>query len=82
MTEPKDIVLKESEEVEGVPIEGPWLDDVSSLEEVLDYYGRIGFQATHLGRAIEIWKRSRRRGQREKKSAFFSATPRTSSPPV
>ncbi|NPA47770.1 MAG: deoxyhypusine synthase, partial [Thermococci archaeon] len=43
MTEPKNIVLKESEEVEGTPIEGPWPDDVSSLEEVLDYYGRIGF---------------------------------------
>ncbi len=42
MTEPKDIVLKESEEVEGIPVEGgPWLDDVSSLEEVLDYYERI-----------------------------------------
>jgi deoxyhypusine synthase len=57
MTEPKDIVLKESEEVGGTPIEGPWPEEVSRLEEVLDYYGRIGFQATHLGRAIEIWRK-------------------------
>jgi len=57
MSEPKDIVLKESEEVEGTPVEGPWPDGVSSLEEVMDYYHSIGFQATHLGRAVEIWRK-------------------------
>lgn len=43
MIESKDIVFKESEEVEGILIEGLWLDDVLSFEEVFDYYEWIGF---------------------------------------
>ena len=57
MADPKDIVLKASEDVEGLPVIGPDLDKVRSLEEVLDYYKQIGFQATHLGYAIDIWRR-------------------------
>ena len=57
--DPKRAVLRESstEGIEEIPVIGPWLEDVGSLEEVIDYYGRIGFQATHLGKAIEIWKK-------------------------
>ncbi len=64
--DPKEHVLKPSEEVEGTPIEGPWLDDVNSLDEILDYYERIGFQATEVGRAIKIWREiegRRRKGE-------------------
>ncbi|WP_048055946.1 deoxyhypusine synthase [Pyrococcus sp. ST04] len=66
MPKPKEIVLKESEKIEGTPIEGPWLDDVRSLEEVVEGYTKIGFQATHLGKAVEIWRKveeKRRRGE-------------------
>lgn len=57
--DPRKSVLKESstEGIEEIPVIGPWLEDVSSLEKVIDYYERIGFQATHLGKAIEIWKK-------------------------
>ncbi len=57
MTDPKDVVLKASEDVEGLPIEGPDFDSVRSLEEVVEKYEQIGFQATHLGKAIKIWRK-------------------------
>ena len=57
MTEPKDIILKESEDIEGSKVEGPWLDDDIDLKNIITkYYKKIGFQATHLGKAVEIWK--------------------------
>ncbi|USG99456.1 deoxyhypusine synthase [Thermococcus argininiproducens] len=57
--DPKKSVLKESstEGLEEIPIVGPWLEDVESLEEVIEGYTNLGFQATHLGKAIEIWKK-------------------------
>jgi deoxyhypusine synthase len=58
MSDPKNIVLKESEEFEGLPVEGPWLEDDIDLKDIVtQYYEKIGFQATHLGKAVEIWKR-------------------------
>ncbi|AFN03079.1 deoxyhypusine synthase [Pyrococcus furiosus DSM 3638] len=57
MPKPKEYVLKKSEEIEGTKVEGPWLDDTKSLEEVVSLYTQIGFQATHLGKAIEIWRK-------------------------
>ncbi len=64
--DPRDIVLKPSEEIEGTPVEGPWLDEVESLEEVVERYYALGFQATEVGKAIEVWKEmeSRRPGLR------------------
>ncbi|CAB49668.1 deoxyhypusine synthase [Pyrococcus abyssi] len=63
----KDIVLKKSEEIEGLAIEGPWLDEVESLEGVISYYEKIGFQATHLGKAVKIWRKveEKRKGGEE-----------------
>ncbi|KPU63544.1 deoxyhypusine synthase [Thermococcus sp. EP1] len=57
--DPKKSVLKESstEGIEEIPIVGPWLEDSKSLEEVIEKYTNLGFQATHLGKAIEIWKK-------------------------
>ncbi|WP_423792967.1 deoxyhypusine synthase [Methanocaldococcus indicus] len=56
--EPRDIVLKKSEDIEGIEIEGPWLDENIKLEDIIkSYYLKIGFQATELGKAINIWKR-------------------------
>ncbi|HIP74471.1 MAG TPA: deoxyhypusine synthase [Euryarchaeota archaeon] len=57
MASPRDIVLKPSSDPDGPPVEGPDFDSVTSLEEVVEKYLQIGFQATHLGRAVEIWKK-------------------------
>jgi len=57
MASPRDIVLKPSSDPDGLPVEGPDFDSVTSLEEVVEKYLQIGFQATHLGRAVEIWKK-------------------------
>jgi deoxyhypusine synthase len=54
--DPKDIVLKPSEEPEGDSIEGPWPEDTSLEELVKNGFYKIGFQATELGRAVQIWK--------------------------
>ena len=68
---PREHVLKPSEEVEGTPIEGPWLDDVDSFEEVLNYYERIGFQATEVGKAIKIWREIEERRERGEEIRVF-----------
>ncbi|HIP16182.1 MAG TPA: deoxyhypusine synthase, partial [Methanothermococcus okinawensis] len=54
----KDIVLKESRDIQGLSVEGPWLDrDIDLSDILMNYYKRIGFQGTQLGKAIEIWKK-------------------------
>ena len=58
MTEPKSIILKESEDVEGLTVEGPWMEEDINLKDIITkYYKKIGFQATHLGKAVDIWKK-------------------------
>ena len=49
-------VMKHSEPMpeNAVPVVGPNFDDNISLQQLLDSYKRIGFQANHLGRAIDI----------------------------
>jgi deoxyhypusine synthase len=56
-------VLKHSAPVpqEAVSVQGPNFDAPISLQELLGCYERIGFQATSLGRAIEIVSRMVRR---------------------
>ncbi len=57
MSEPKDVILKESKNINGLAIEGPWMDEEMDLKDIINkYYKKIGFQATHLGKAIDIWK--------------------------
>jgi deoxyhypusine synthase len=58
MTEPKSIILKESEDIKGLTVEGPWMDEDIKLKDIItNYYKKIGFQATHLGKAVDIWKK-------------------------
>jgi deoxyhypusine synthase len=74
---PKDIVLKKSntEGLEEIPIEGPWLDDGISLgDAVKNYYEKIGFQATHLGKAIKIWKKIEEKRKNGDITVFFGYT--------
>jgi deoxyhypusine synthase len=59
MSDPKNVIFKESECLEGIFIEGPDFDKDIDLKAVLtDYYEKIGFQATHLGKAVKIWKKN------------------------
>ena len=75
--DPKKAVLKESstEGIKELPITGPWLENVDSLGEIISYYERIGFQATHLGKAIEIWKKvEKKRENGEEVRVFLGYT--------
>ena len=76
MKDPKDIVLKESEDIEGIVIEGPWLEEDISLEEIVkNYYLKIGFQASHIGKAIKIWKHiEEKRKKGDEITVFFGYT--------
>ena len=49
-------VLKPSDPIseEAVSVEGPNFDNPLSLQQLLDSYKRIGFQANSLGKAIDI----------------------------
>ncbi|CAL1701032.1 unnamed protein product [Somion occarium] len=55
-------VLKPSEPMPeyAVHVEGPNFDDPISLQQLLDSYKRIGFQASSLGKAIDIVNKMRR----------------------
>ncbi len=73
--DPKDIVLKKSVDLEGPEIEGPWLDDNITLDEILDkYYYKIGFQATSLGKAIQVWKKIEETRKNEEVIVFLGYT--------
>lgn len=52
-------VLKRSESIpsDSISVQGPNFDGHLSLQDLLDSYERIGFQATSLGKAIEIVNR-------------------------
>ena len=71
--DPKKAVFKESsiEGLEEIPIEGPWLEDLGRLEEIVKGYTRIGFQATHLGKAIEIWKKIEKKREKGEEVRVF-----------
>lgn len=49
-------VLKQSDPVpeSAVSVEGPDFDEPVSLQQLLESYTRIGFQANSLGKAIDI----------------------------
>ena len=49
-------VLKPSDPVsdDAVSVQGPNFDNPLSLQELLDSYRRIGFQANSLGKAIDV----------------------------
>lgn len=75
MSDPKNVVFKESEDIEGVFIEGPDFDKDIDLKNVLtDYYEKIGFQATHLGKAVKIWKKIEEIRKNEEVVVFMGYT--------
>ena len=49
-------ILKPSDPIpeDAVTVEGPNFDDPLTLQQLLDSYKRIGFQANSLGKAIDI----------------------------
>jgi deoxyhypusine synthase len=82
MTEPKNIVLKESDEINGLTVEGPFIDyngekTNEDLKDIITkYYKKIGFQASHLGKAIDIWKKieSIRNSENDEITVFMGYT--------
>jgi deoxyhypusine synthase len=75
MSDPKNVVFKESEDLNGVFIEGPDFDETIDLKDVLtDYYEKIGFQATHLGKAVKIWKQIEEVRKNEEVVVFMGYT--------
>ncbi len=70
MVDPREQILKKAEDIGGEEIKGPWLDNDLNLKEFLKEMGNIGFQATHLGIAIDILKEMRK----EKATIFLSYT--------
>jgi len=66
----KKQVFKKAKEVKGEKIIGPDFNKELSLSEFIDSYKKIGFQASHLDRAIEIIKKMRK----EKATIFLAYT--------
>ncbi|KAF8326695.1 Deoxyhypusine synthase [Cantharellus anzutake] len=55
-------ILQQSAPVpqDAIPVEGPNFDNSIGLQQLLSSYQRIGFQATSLGRAVEIVEKMRK----------------------
>ncbi len=66
----KDSIFKESEEPEGVHIKGYDFSNGLDMQAFLKNYATTGFQASHLGKAIEIAKKMRE----EKVTIFLGYT--------
>ena len=56
----EESVLKESEEISGVKVEGYDFNKGVDWEKIIDSFASTGYQATHLSKAIEIVKRMRK----------------------
>ncbi|MCS3900687.1 deoxyhypusine synthase [Methanococcus voltae] len=80
MANPKDIIFKESEDLEKIfetleYVKGPNLDEDISLKDVVsNYYSKIGFQASHLGKAVKIWKKIEELRKTEEVVVFMGYT--------
>jgi len=55
----KEEVFKKAEKVQGEKVEGPDFNKDISLKEFIESYSKIGFQATNVGKAIELIKKMR-----------------------
>ncbi|MBS3051333.1 MAG: deoxyhypusine synthase [Candidatus Aenigmarchaeota archaeon] len=66
----RDKIFKESEEPEGLRIKGYDFSKGRNMNELLDSYASTGFQASHLGKAVEIAKKMRK----EKVTIFLGFT--------
>jgi len=67
---PRENILKKSEDIEGISIKGPWLDKDIELKSFIKSFKSIGFQASHLGIAIDIVREMRK----ERATIFMSYT--------
>ena len=56
----KDSIFKESEEPKGLHVKGCDFSKGLDLKRLIDSYASTGFQASHLGRAIDIAKKMRK----------------------
>ena len=59
MKDPSKAIFKESEEPEGLEIKGCDFSDKPDLKNFIESYKSTGFQASHLGKAIDIAKKMR-----------------------
>ncbi len=50
----REAILKESEEIEGLKIEGYDFNQGINYEKILDSFNSTGFQASHFGKAVDI----------------------------
>lgn len=66
----KNEVFKKSKDVKGLEIKGPDFNSSISLTDLTKSYSSIGFQASNLGKAIEIIKKMRQ----EKATIFLAYT--------
>lgn len=56
----KESIFKQSEKLSGEEIKGPEFNNEMTLSEFINSYSSVGFQASHLGKAIEIIKKMRK----------------------
>jgi len=60
MKNPRGSIFKESEEPKGLYVKGYDFSKEPDMKSFIDSYSSTGFQASHLGRAIEIAKKMRK----------------------
>lgn len=60
LKEARESIFKKAEKITGTEIKGPNFNKEYSLKEFIESYSSIGFQASNLGKAIEIIKKMRK----------------------
>lgn len=60
LEEAREAIFKKAEEVKGIEIKGPDFNKEYSLKKFIESYSSIGFQASNVGKAIEIIKKMRK----------------------
>src|SRR3989338_1647840 len=70
MKNPRESIFKQSEEPKGLYVKGYDFSKEPDMKSFIDSYASKGFQASHLGRAIEIAKKMRK----EKVTIFLGYT--------
>ena len=58
----RDKIFKESEDVEGIHVRGYSFADGLDMKDFIESLKSTGFQASHLGKAIDIAKKMRKDG--------------------
>lgn len=52
----EDIILKKSKKINGIAVKGPSFDNGLDIDQIIDNFGSIGFQASHLNDGINALK--------------------------